>query len=178
MPETDYIVEPLSRPAIRKKARLVRQVTGFDALSYFPIANFLENELPQIFEEFAFIPREREALGPMHARTFPSAMLIEVREDVYHGARLGRGRDRMTLAHEFGHLCLHQEQPLARTMDSETVPAYRCAEWQAKAYAGELLIPHHLRGRFGSPAQVARQCGVSLEAAEYHWKKVWKRDPA
>ena len=46
-------------------------------------------------------------MGDKHGETFPDEHIIRIREDVYLGAVNGCGRDGMTIAHEVGHLFLH-----------------------------------------------------------------------
>ncbi len=46
-----FVVKPLSIANIRQKAAIIRDV--FDSnMKYFPIVPFLENIMPQIFEDF------------------------------------------------------------------------------------------------------------------------------
>lgn len=48
-------------------------------------------------------------MGAKHGETIPSENRIRIREDVYERACNGYGRDRLTMAHELGHLLLHRD---------------------------------------------------------------------
>ena len=100
---------------------------------------------------------------------------IRIKESVYNGAAEGNGRDRMTIAHEIGHyftLCFCGFQ-FQRNFKKETVPAYRSPEWQAKCFAGELLIDFDLVYNM-QPYEIVDKCGVSYEAAYYQYNQIHK----
>lgn len=72
----------------------------------------------------------------------------------------------MTMAHELGHLLYHEKQNIsyARFEGEANIPTYRNPEWQADAFGGELLMPHHLiKGK--TVEQVVKECKVSPNAA-------------
>jgi Zn-dependent peptidase ImmA (M78 family) len=107
----------------------------------------------------------------VHGETAIREKVIRIREDVYHGAIRGVGRDRMTMAHEAGHyiLLVAKGLKLFRSFEGIEVEAFRDPEWQAKAFAGELLCPFHLIRGMAAP-QIALACGVSDKAAQYHFE--------
>ena len=108
----------------------------------------------------------------MHGLTNPATKTIKIREDVYDRACEGHGRDRFTLAHELGHYLLHDDVTvgLARSGDGASVVTYCDPEWQANAFAGELLMPHDLIQNM-SIGEIAAQCKVSYSAAELQRRK-------
>lgn len=73
-------------------------------------------------------------MGECHGITYPDRNEIQIRQDVYDRAIAGSGRDRLTLAHELGHLLFHEKQNIsyARVGDNtgivvfETGMAGRC----------------------------------------------------
>jgi hypothetical protein len=106
------------------------------------------------------------ALPPgIHGETRPDEKMVLIAQDVYDGAVDGRGRDRMTMAHEFGHALLHGDVRLARRMGNDDVEAFRDPEWQAKAFAGELLVCYRHFKPGMNEADVAVTFGVSEDAA-------------
>lgn len=133
---------------------------------YFPIVSVLE--MVHFFDEDAhFEIVEADELAPNeHAVTDILSKTIKIRNDVYERACNGAGRDRMTIAHEFAHfvtLCICGFK-LARSFDSNPVPAYQDPEWQAKCLAGELMIDCDLvKGM--TMDEVCTACGVSTQAA-------------
>ena len=75
----------------------------------------------------------------------------------------------MTIAHEIGHfvtLCFCGFK-LQRSFGNKA-DIYQDPEWQAKCFAGELMVPHHLTLNM-SPKEISEKCGVSLYAAKYQY---------
>ncbi|MCD8294834.1 MAG: ImmA/IrrE family metallo-endopeptidase [Clostridia bacterium] len=142
---------------------------------YFPVVKFLENVLPIIIPDFQLEIVPAEEMGNKHGETFPSKSLIRIREDVYVRAVNGEGRDRLTIAHEIGHLLLHAGSTIAlcRMAPGEQIMPYEDPEWQANAFGGELLASSYLiKGM--SAYEVHVKCGVSLSAAEMQLRKLSK----
>lgn len=162
-----YKAQPLSRNDIRTIVRELKALTHTEGIMYFPIVTFLENILPLLIPSFQLEIVPQAEMGNKHGETYPSKNLIRIREDVYLNAVNGSGRDRLTLAHEIGHLLLHEDDSVAlcRLAPNEHLKAYEDPEWQADAFGGELLASSYLiRGL--SLEQVQRQCGVSEAAAK------------
>lgn len=166
-----YMAQPLSREQIRNVANYLRKKLGLYNEKYFPVMQILELILPTLDPKFHYEVRPIAEMGSRHGMSYPEESRIELREDVYINACNGKGRDRMTVAHEIGHYILHLPKNIAfaRTARNEEIPTYCNPEWQAGAFAGELLAPPHIiRGL--SVIEVARTCGVSYAAAEKQLK--------
>lgn len=167
-----FACEPLSRRQIRDYTRHIREYLNLGSTLWFPILRFLE-AMPSLIrdDEFCFECVEEDALPlGVHAQYDMDANVIQIKESVYLGASNGNGRDRMTVAHECGHVLFlrHSKLKLTRSFDNN-VPTYCDPEWQAKCFAGELLIPADLVSGM-SASEIASKCGVSLQAAEYQLK--------
>lgn len=166
------IAEPIQRSMLRALAVKLRELSKYGDILLFPIVQFIEHKMPLLFPGFhlEIMPRDYFPSN-IHAETAIKEKVIRVREDVYHRAILGMGRDRMTIAHEVGHyiLLVAKGLKLYRSFEGTTIEPFRDPEWQAKAFAGELLCPFHLIKGMGAP-QIASACGVSDEAALYHFK--------
>ena len=105
-------------------------------------------------------------MGHRHGLTYPNKHRILLREDVYDGACMGRGRDRFTVAHEIAHLLMHEgvDPQYARKESGIAVPRYLDPEWQSDAFAGYFLMaPTAIHGM--DAHEIAEHCGVSYEAA-------------
>lgn len=94
---------------------------------------------------------------------------IRIKESVYERACKGSGGDRMHIIHEMSHYILIEEyefKPLtARSYGNIFVRYKPCSmEWQAKALAGEIMMPYELTKNM-TFAEIAIKCGVSYEAA-------------
>jgi len=106
-------------------------------------------------------------MGSKHGETYPTKNLIRIREDIYLRAAAGEGRDRLTIAHEVGHLFMHEDDCIAfyRLAPTEKLKPFEDPEWQANAFGGELLASSYLiKGM--SALEVSKKCGVSISAAE------------
>lgn len=170
-----YRVPPQSRASIRELALTVRKMLGVDSL-HFPIIQVLELVLPRLDKDYVFEVGNIADMGPNHGLTYPAMKTIVLREDVYEKALAGSGRDRMTAAHELGHLLLHSNVALARAERMEDIKTYENSEWQANCFGGELLIPASHRSdivRMGIH-EIATHCEVSLEAADKQLKEMRK----
>ena len=163
----EYIVETKSREELRDLAYAMREALGLKDALWFPIVETLD-VLADVIAGFSYEIVEDDALPTgVHADTDIRTGHIRIKESVYNGACDGQGRDRMTIAHELGHyltLCWCGFK-LQRNFNNEYVIAPNDPEWQAKCFAGELLVPHHLTKGMDR-YDIAVECGVSLEAAE------------
>ncbi len=161
-----YKASPLGREDIRKFIRQLKRKIGLEYELYFPIVPFLENILPILIPNFQLEIVPVAEMGNKHGETYPSKDLIRIREDVYLRAVQGKGRDRLTIAHEIGHLFEHEDDAVAlyRLAPGEKLKPYEDPEWQADAFGGELLASSYLiKGMCVS--EVSQKCGVSYDAA-------------
>ena len=144
-----YKADGISRYAIRQYVRKLKRLVGLEYKLYFPVLLFAENILPLMIQNYQFEVVPVEEMGNKHGETYPSKNLIRIREDVYLRASSGEPRDRMTVAHEIGHLFLHEND----------------------AFGGELLASSYLiknMNRF----EVQSSCGVSTAAAYVQLKTI------
>lgn len=103
-------------------------------------------------------------MGTKHGETIPSENRIRIREDVYERACNGYGRDRLTMAHELGHLLLHRAETITFAREDGDIPPYKDPEWQANTFAGELLAPYEYIKDM-SVIDIARYYGITEKAA-------------
>ena len=166
-----YRANPVSRNDIRNFVRWLKKTVGLEDVLYFPVVQFLENILPILVPDFQLEIVPTNEMGGNHGQTYPSKHLIRIREDVYLRAVAGYGRDRLTLAHEIGHLLMHKDDAIAlcRLSPAERLKPYENPEWQADAFGGELLASSYLiKGM--SNAEVQERCGVTASAAKVQLK--------
>lgn len=168
------ISQSLSRKKIRNIVNVFRNYLGLSDVLYFPVMQVLENinrfDCDAYFE---VVQKEELETAEAHAETDILNKCIKIRQDVYDRACAGYGRDRLTIAHELGHfiLILLCGIKFHRSFDGEQPKAYNDPEWQAKCFAGELLIPAHLIKNM-TAEEVALKCGVSFDAAEFQLSKI------
>ena len=166
-----YRAEAVSRNSIRFFIHNLKKKVGLENVLYFPILKFVENALPSLIPDFQFEVVPENEMGNKHGETYPSKNLIRIREDIYLRAAQGEGRDRLTIAHEVGHLFMHDDDAIAlcRLAPNERLKPFEDPEWQADAFGGELLASSYLIKGMSAWA-VAEKCGVSLSAAKVQLK--------
>ena len=168
---TEYIVEAKSRKELRRCAELLRDKLGLENTLRIPIVHLLD-VFAEILPDFSYeIVSDDWFVDEVHADTDIRTGHIRIKESVYDGACDGKGRDRMTIAHEIGHhftLCVLGFKLTRRYGYSDPMP-YEDPEWQAKCFAGEFMISHKLTHKM-TPQEISERCGVSLDAAKYQFK--------
>ena len=166
-----YKSEPLSRKSISSMTMYLRRFLKLENRLYFPIMGLLES-LQEISKPFylSVVP-DKDLPKNLEAYTDVLKHVITIKQSVYDGACNGNGRARFTIAHEIGHYMLAQVFGVRFQRNLPKSPMRRCEnpEWQADAFAGELLVPADLlRGM--SADEIRRECGVSSEAARVQLK--------
>ena len=161
-----FSVSPMSRRNIRKLVTEFRKMFGLEKELRFPIVEFIEWVLGQLGLEFEVVSISE--MPNAYGITNPGTDSMKIREDVYVGAVNGNPRDRFTLCHELGHYLIHF--PDRVTFARGTVPPYMNPEWQANAFAGELMAPYDLVKDM-SAEEIAEQCGMSITAATIQYRQ-------
>lgn len=133
---------------------------------YLPIVHLLDVAVPKVMDDFQLRVLPNNLMANDHGRAWPNDYLIEIREDVYEGARRGCVGDRVTLAHEFGHFVLHREVPLFSQHKLNTVISEENSEWQADCLARELLAPRTLIDLGDKVETVILKFGIPREEAK------------
>jgi len=161
-----YKADAVSRQNIRDYVYMLKKEVGLENVLYFPVLQFVENVLPVLVADFQFEVVPMNEMGNKHGETYPSKNLIRIREDIYLRAAQGEDRDRLTIAHEIGHLFMHEDDAIAlcRLAPNERLKPFEDPEWQADAFGGELLASSYLIEGM-SAYEVATKCGVSKSAA-------------
>lgn len=166
-------VRPLSRLRIRELAAEIRRHWG-GASAKFPIAEFVDRTLSALYPQFVFHIVTKKELGGRHGLTLPDQGIVLIREDVYEGAVDGQGRDRFTIAHEFGHLMMHRGTAFGREGFHAPHPFYVDSEWQANTFAGELLVSVEFAESYLNPGKIVSECAVSFDAASAMYQQFEK----
>lgn len=159
-------VKPVSRQTIWEFVKTLKRALAVENDLFFDIVYFLEYVMPIIFPDFVLEICPQEEMGNLHGETIPSEHKIRIREDVYIGACNGKGRDRLTVAHEIGHYFMHDEKSIVycKLGTNEKLPNYRDSDWQADVFGGELLAPSYLIYNM-SAEEIKNKCGVSAACA-------------
>ena len=157
------IARPTSRIKLRAYAKKIRELTKTPEDEPFPVVPFLEIVLGAWNYEMDIVPDEDTKTT--YAETIPSLKIFRIRESVYDNAIEGSPRDRFTIAHEIGHLFLHDDVSVSFARNEKSIPAYKDPEWQANTFAAELLVPlSHIRGL--TIEEIAKKYSVSKKVAQ------------
>ena len=170
MSGSSFLVPSASRAQIRGFAGVFRQKLRLGS-GWLDIVRVAENVLPSALKKYEFQILEDSEMQGAHGLTFPDEGVVQIAESVYIGACKGQGRDRMTIAHELGHLMLHANIPMARRpAPGIALRAFEDSEWQANAFGGELLCPHGEVLLCNCASELVTKFGVSLDAAEVNFR--------
>lgn len=162
---------------IREVANAVRKMFFIDKTVNCPITSVLELFGTHFFPDYSFevVDDNDPSLKGKFADTKPAEKHIRIKESVYNNACNGDGHARYTVAHEFGHLFLEHEPDVtfAREMSTidDEIPPFRSSEWQADAFAAELLMPKEYVGNM-TVEEICEKFGVSYAAAETRRRKL------
>lgn len=99
-----------------------------------------------------------------------SPLLLHIHDETITHAKLGDEESRFVIAHEIGHIVLHDHyaQPFSYDplLQATFVQNEESAEWQANRFAYHLLVPNRLIHHFDfDQATIGRCCGVSEKVA-------------
>ncbi|WP_127010683.1 ImmA/IrrE family metallo-endopeptidase [Veillonella sp. CHU594] len=162
------IVKSLTLNDIRVMCSNIRMLLGISADEYVDIVKVLEHQITSWGVEFEVVPIKE--MGHIHGESILEHNIIRIREDVYNRACEGCGRDRLTMAHELGHIILHRKEEITLARGEGTIPPYLDPEWQANAFAGELLAPFQYIKHMDI-LDISVAYGVSIEAASVQKKR-------
>lgn len=167
MTHLGFIVPPLRKSAIVATADQIRKrLTPLMKGGVKMPVDIVYELLPDLLPGFSLEICGRDEMGQDHGLTYPAKRLIQLREDVYDGMCQGMGRDRFTGAHELGHLFLHANVPLARSVKSSAqLERYRDSEWQANTFASAFPIDEENLRKCNDVNEVMERFGVTEAAA-------------
>jgi Zn-dependent peptidase ImmA (M78 family) len=168
-----FKASPLSNALICNLAKQFRKMLGIKDNAPVDILSVLEIAMPLLDTDFNYSVREKEDMEvDAHAYTDHDNSEIVILDEIYDRAVEGRGRDRLTIAHEIGHYLLHNKQMcvLTRVFAGETIKAFEDPEWQATAFAGEFLCPAEAAQNL-TIVEIAEKYGVSIDAAKIQKRK-------
>lgn len=177
----DYKTNALSRKEIRFYARYFRKLFDVSPEEPFPVLEALE-KVPDVFEGSSVEIVEDNKLSAnvmcICKQNNFGAYTILIKQSVYEGAyEKGIGAYLGFILHEICHLFLLTigYTPIyARSFENKTIPAYCSVEWQAKALAGEIMIPYDECKNL-SIQEIRNRYHVSYSFAAYFDKNVRKK---
>lgn len=151
-----YKVLARKREDITLMARRIRKITKTLDRPFFPILHFVE----YVFYECFDVVTDSEFSEELQGLTYPLSYTIQLKESVYNGLLKDNPQDRFTLAHELGHLLMHDSY----IKTNEILNTKEDPEWQADTFAKELLAPSYLFNGTNSE-EIALKCKIPLKYA-------------
>lgn len=109
----------------------------------------------------------------VEAQYHPIQRLLEISSSVYDALCRNEGRANFTIAHECGHMVLHDSAALQRsTVHLRNHEIFEDSEWQADRFAAELLMPVALVKKCHSVTHLMLRSGASYTAANIRFKEI------
>lgn len=170
---SEYKVSPKSRQNIREITRDIRKKSGYEYKLYFPIVEFLELSILKTFPDFELEIKSAKEMNDICGNTDPSNHKIILNEKIYQKAINGDGFARMTIAHEIGHLYMHDSKSISicKLKPGEKVRPFEDPEWQADVFGGEFLASYYLINNL-TINEISEKCGVTKRAAKVQISKL------
>jgi hypothetical protein len=172
----DYEAAPLTIEHIARRTAYLRSADRSLNIPYFNIVNFFE----RIFQSHAnnrpieVILYDAPPERPAFVRHHPPRLSID--RERWKLANDGEPASREILAHELGHLDLHDRiipsdaYQQSFSTDDHRLINYRgknySAEWQADRYADHLLVPDSIALAYDNAHEIAAKCQVPLTLAQ------------
>ncbi|TBV97763.1 ImmA/IrrE family metallo-endopeptidase [Azotobacter chroococcum] len=128
-------------------------------------ARILEQTLPNAGFKYKIV--EVDDLDECAAFTIPEKGLVVIREDIYDMLYNGHVFGRSTVVHEMGHIVLKHAVTLHRGAKLGQHRFCEDSEWQAKAITAALMMPVEACVEAGTPEELARMCGTSVQSATF-----------
>lgn len=160
----DHIVKPRSMKNIRDIVNLLKKRCDLYDVLEFPVVFFLEYIIPLFYPDYKILYVPDEELEEMEAYTDHNLKEVKIKTSVYLKALDGSSKDLFTIAHEIGHLVLHDCEAMIFARTNERFPAFKSAEWQANYFAAELLMGSHLIVDL-TTEEISKKCKVCDKSA-------------
>jgi hypothetical protein len=177
----DYFVSFLSEGTIGQIATERRAAMGHRNSPSFNITDCVERMKSDWRKKGKFCVKFFDAAvdqKPAYVTFNPPTMHID--REVWKLAKLGEPEARFIVAHELGHLFLHDHHAKAFSeLPSERIKYAEnenSAEWQADTFAEHFLLPDHLVEAFYDARDLAASCNVSESLARKRLEAIVDRD--
>ena len=170
LPARDAEVPSKSEAELADLAYRLRRLVGIDSQLCVDISLLLDflvaNELPN--KGRLHIERRNPNTRLYEAVVIFNPLKLSIEAHTLTLAHLGDPRRKYIIAHEIGHMVIHDEyakpfsvHPVTKNLFSE-----RSAEWQANTFADHLLVPDYILIDMKTPAEICKECITSVELSE------------
>jgi hypothetical protein len=173
----DYKVPFRREESLADSALACRKFAGNENFARFNVVEFVERVLPRILEKkkkghltIKFFDAI-EGAAPAYVEFNPSmtlhvdrSMTLHVDRETWELANLGDPYSKFVIAHEVGHIILHDHYAQAFSDDPNAQITFaqdeESAEWQANTFASYFLVTPQVLGAFRDPQELSRSCEV------------------
>ena len=172
----DYKVPFRSEGFIAEMAAICRQIGTLPGSSLVNLKTILDelkaHGVESIFEIRGMKRKGRLSIEeiednpyefPAYVKFTPTLTMC-IQESILARFKEGRSGERVIIAHEIGHIMLHNDEAKQFSRDKNLQINFaedeHSAEWQANRFADHLLIPTHLAQQINDVSRVAFSCNV------------------
>jgi Zn-dependent peptidase ImmA (M78 family) len=165
----DHYVGFRSEETIAQLAARLRDTHGSRSDSTFDIIDFVEQTLPKHLSstkkallKLEFYDKEFEQDDPAYVTFDP--LTLHVDRTIWTDAKIGDEYARFVIAHEVGHIVLHDHSAKGFSSDRSAQIRFaddgQSAEWQANTFAGHFLAPDSVVEKFRDVTMIAAYCQI------------------
>ncbi|RZM74074.1 hypothetical protein C3B51_20180 [Pseudoalteromonas rubra] len=164
---------PRNKKQIRKDVERLKSIFGLGLAEYVDVIELIDITLPELFPHFSCELVPDKEMADVAGLTVPAEFKIYLKQSVYDKACKDDGQSRFTIAHEVGHLFLH-DQPLVLAKQEKPTEhkVWEDTEWQADQFAAEFLMPFESVRKMSTHQDIIGTFKVSNKAARCRLSKV------
>jgi hypothetical protein len=165
----DYKVPFRTEESLAESALACRRFAGNENLARFNVVDFVEQVLPRILEKRKKGQLRINFFDAIEGETpayvdFRQSKTLYVDREIWELATLGDPYAKFVIAHEVGHIILHDHYAQAFSDDPNNQIKFaqdeESAEWQANTFASYFLITPQVLKAFRDPQDLSRSCEV------------------
>jgi hypothetical protein len=179
----DYWVPARYEDDLARVALEWRRAAGNMNLGYFDITAFVEKVLSKLYTQKGILKIEFFLSVPGGKPAFVTyqPLTLHVDTEIWQLAKMGEPFARHVIAHEVGHIILHDYYARGFSNDSGTNISFdkkeNSAEWQANTFADCFLIPDNIVKSFRDVQLLVSECSVPEGTARDRLESVRKSEP-
>lgn len=176
----DYHVPFQSEQYIADLALEWRKVGGINYLTKFNIVNFFNDFFIKAFKR-----------GPLQLKLYQkdqkdriayvsyNPFILNAHQEIWQFAFQNDPFSRHVIAHELGHLLLHDHNAKSFSSDPDLRIKFsdkeHSSEWQADCFASHFLAPDFMVVEFPDPQRLADFCDIPIELAKERFVSIGRR---
>jgi Zn-dependent peptidase ImmA (M78 family) len=177
----DHYVAYKGEESIAQTANKLRDAARLTGKFTFNIAKFVEECLPKFLRkeklDFDFYDRDFPQDDPAHVSFDP--LTLHVDRQIWAAAKSDDSDARFIIAHEIGHIILHDHSAKAFSNDKSAQLSFadegHSAEWQANTFAYHFLLPDSVVEELDDFDRLQIMCDVPARLAIDRLTKVRRR---